>query len=59
MYYNTNEEDGPGLRESWARTAKQNDLILMIFQQCSNLIPIGGLFYTTLSYFRPVAQLIL
>ena len=36
MYYNTNEEDGPGLRESWARTAKQNDLILMIFQDNPN-----------------------
>ena len=36
MYYNTNEEDGPELRESWARTAKQNDLILMIFQDNPN-----------------------
>ena len=36
MYYNTNEEDGEGLRESWAQTANQNDLILMIFHDNPN-----------------------
>ena len=36
MYYNTNEEDGPGLRESWAQAAKQDDLVLMIFKDNPN-----------------------
>ena len=42
MYYNTNEEDGPGLREAWAKTANQDDLILEIYnswRQSGGLTP--------------------
>ena len=31
MYYNTNNESGLDLRESWTSNAKQNELILRIF----------------------------
>tara|TARA_R110001599_G_scaffold265881_1_gene466542 strand:- start:385 stop:723 length:339 start_codon:yes stop_codon:yes gene_type:complete len=31
MYYNTNNESGVDLRESWIKTAKQNELILKLF----------------------------
>ena len=31
MYYNTNNENGEDLRESWTRTAKQDELILQFF----------------------------
>ena len=36
MYYNTNNESGLDLRESWTSNAKQNDLILRIFMIAPN-----------------------
>lgn len=32
MYYNTNDESGINLRDSWVKTAKQDELILRLFQ---------------------------
>ena len=31
MYYNTNDENGDELRDSWVKTAKQDELILQFF----------------------------
>ena len=31
MYYNTNDESGEDLRESWTKTANQDELILQFF----------------------------
>ena len=42
MYYNTNKENMPQLRESWAKTAKQDDLILEVYnawRQSDGLTP--------------------
>ena len=36
MYYNTNNESGLDLRESWTSNAKQDDLILRIFMISPN-----------------------
>ena len=36
MYYNTNNETGLDLRESWTSNAKQNELILRIFMLTPN-----------------------
>ena len=36
MYYNTNNESGLDLRESWTSNAKQDDLILRIFMIAPN-----------------------
>ena len=36
MYYNTNNEVGLDLRESWTSNAKQNDMILRIFMIAPN-----------------------
>ena len=36
MYYNTNDESGLDLRESWTSNAKQDDLILRIFMIAPN-----------------------
>ena len=42
MYYNTNEEDGEGLRAAWAKALNQDDLILEIYnswRQSGGLTP--------------------
>ena len=36
MYYNTTNEEGEDLRESWTKTATQDELILALFKENPN-----------------------